>query len=927
MKIRRAAIIIILFLYTIIPLTLSASNKPTIAVLRFENKSAFDRLDPFEIALPYMLISDLSKISGIQLVERDKIDKLMAETGLAEKDLMDPATMQKTGKALGADIIIIGSFVEQVESGMTVEDMSESDLTINVKVKKVTTGKIFKEIQVVGKSKEFFKLEKEIVQELIKVLNMSLTKDIRKQVDRISTRSLEAVLHFGRGEYLRSVNANLDFGSTYRQAASEKREQILLKAIKEFETCLYLDPQYVDAQYMMILTFRDLAGLFSNIRNKYNPKQAYKIEAFISQFPEDVRCKNISLELAWLYFCIGYGSVLDKEKSDGYYSKSIEQYKRHILKYDDKECNCIRRIVGVLFRKKDYQETVKWHKYLLEHYHKKQNLAKVESFYYIFYCYKKMKKYDKALETLNYMIKNRIRAQPYLYKNNPETCNFSNSDIFKLVKLKGDIYFDMGKYQKTVDEWLKIREEVTELGKSKKNFDNTYYHPFTIPIFWLDLANAYEKLNRREQVMECLEKSVSFPSSNDLTYSAYYRLGQLYEDQGDYKKALSKYKTFQKQVGTNEKVAERIFICKQRLEIIEDDKLANWLEFSPFGRDTENRFAKVSWSRGERGEWVNSIASYKHSIWIAFGGFSKTNTDGKYTSTGDWHTSLYSLNLNSMTEEFIGVPDKFRDNKNSLRIYDIAVDDKEIWLSCGKNGVLRYEHLLKKWTHFTKDNGLIFNTSHCIALSKKKVWCGLGGRGKGAIMAYDREKKKWLLYHHPIATAVGITALALDWNNIWVGNEKGIISYLNTQDSSWKIYSENKYSVIKDICVTEDAVWFACSFDGIKRYNKKEKQWETWDWDDPEVDYSLESKCISVNGNNVWVGENAGVYKLDTLSNRFNKVESRFFKQGNTTLSITACDKFVWFLLDAVNYPRRIMVYAKEGIKRSALKVNKLTSK
>ncbi len=86
-------------------------------------------------------------------------------------------------------------------------------------------------------------------------------------------------------------------------------------------------------------------------------------------------------------------------------------------------------------------------------------------------------------------------------------------------------------------------------------------------------------------------------------------------------------KTFQKQVGTNEKVAERIFICKQRLEIIEDDKLANWLEFSPFGRDTENRFAKVSWSRGERGEWVNSIASYKHSIWIAFGGFSKTNTD------------------------------------------------------------------------------------------------------------------------------------------------------------------------------------------------------------------------------------------------------------------------------------------------------------
>ena len=289
----------------IIPFTLSASDKPTIAVLRFENKSAFDRLDPFEIALPYMLISDLSKISGIQLVERDKIDKLMAETGLSEKVLMDPATMQNTGKALGADFVITGSFKEEIKSGMAVEDMKESDLTINVKVKKVTTGKTFKEIQVAGKSKEFFKLEKKIVQELIKVLNMSLTKEAMKQVDKISTRSLEAVLHFGRGErrcqeYLFRYRSPVD---TYKQSRKEEEEHTLLKAVKEFETCLYLDPQYAEAQYMLIITFGDLAGMgLSRKKSKeYELQRVHWMEKFISQFTEDKRCKNISRDLVSRY--------------------------------------------------------------------------------------------------------------------------------------------------------------------------------------------------------------------------------------------------------------------------------------------------------------------------------------------------------------------------------------------------------------------------------------------------------------------------------------------------------------------------------------------------------------------------------------------------------------------------------------------------
>ena len=947
MRMRKAAIIIILILYIIIPSALLASDKPTIAVLRFENKSTFDRLDPFEVALPYMLISDLSKISSIQLVERDKIDKLMAETGLAEKDLMDPATMQKTGKALGADFIITGTFWEKIKSGMAVEDMSESDLTINVKVKKVKTGKIFKEIQVTGKSKEFFKLEKEIIKGLTKVLNMSLTEDIRKQVDRIFTQSLEAVLHFGRGEKFRIMSGYYGVqdsrrGTNQRKISEGEVEKLLLQAVSEFRQALYLDPKYADAQYAIAVTFGDLAGVASSggkKRKQYSPKEIAESEKFISQFPNDTRCVERVTRLGSLCFHCGYMNYMDYEKQTEYYDKSIQWYKKRVFEYVHIKkgiVDAIRQLAYAFERKKDYINAVETFEYLIKHYpeEKGQNLypVKMQARYRIFDYYKRMKKYDKALETLNYIMTKQLFTKPYLDKAYPkERQDTRRDDILVARKLRGDIHFKMGDYKKAVNEWLEISKEISELSDNGigriRGFDS-----FTVFRFWVDLAEAYRKLNKKDQVIYFLEKAVSHPFNLDCgnkLRDVYRELGQFYEEQEDYAKALSSYESCIEQFGGAHWLEKHISICRKKLGMMESGRLIEWVSLSPL-RKKEERFMTEPSIKGI-GYIPTSIAVWDSCVWIPFavGSYRKRDSEGNFNLniTGDeypcWY--LYCLNLNSMTEKFIEVPDKFRIGSGPMnfgKVTDTVIDDKDIWLSCDKRGVLQYRRLLKKWTHFTTDNGLVFNTAHCLAISQEMIWCGLGERGRGAVMAYNRKEKKWLLYHHPIATATAVTSMTLDGDNLWVGNDEGTISILNTQDSSWEICSQNKYSIIKDICVTENAIWFACDFNGIRRYDKKTNEWKIWGFRTPNRDLNrgitLRLRGVVADDSDIWAWSNEGVYKLDTSSNQFSKIDGgRFFNLNNFS-SIAVCGRFIWLIGG-----NDIIAHIKGGIRESLLKINK----
>ncbi len=89
---------------------LSDEEKIIIAVLYFERNSNNEALEAYKTGLTDMFITKLQNMPEIRVVEREKLDKVMAEFELGETGAIDPETAQKIGRLLGAQAVFYGSF-------------------------------------------------------------------------------------------------------------------------------------------------------------------------------------------------------------------------------------------------------------------------------------------------------------------------------------------------------------------------------------------------------------------------------------------------------------------------------------------------------------------------------------------------------------------------------------------------------------------------------------------------------------------------------------------------------------------------------------------------------------------------------------------------------------------------------------------------
>lgn len=89
-------------------------TRPTVAVLPFVNSAigaANTELQPLSKGIADLLIMELAQNTGIRLVERENIERIIAEQNLARDGRVDDATAARIGRLLGAKHIITGSFV------------------------------------------------------------------------------------------------------------------------------------------------------------------------------------------------------------------------------------------------------------------------------------------------------------------------------------------------------------------------------------------------------------------------------------------------------------------------------------------------------------------------------------------------------------------------------------------------------------------------------------------------------------------------------------------------------------------------------------------------------------------------------------------------------------------------------------------------
>jgi len=161
----------------------------TVAVLYFKNQTGQPEIDPLQKGIALLLITDLSKVKGLQVVERVQLQALAEELGLGTSGLVDPDTAPRVGKLLGVQWIAGGEILRG-----KVEELRIQSSPLEVSTQEIL-GQPFSE----GQFREFFRIEKELLFDLIKLLRVEVTPAEREDLRRPCSPNLQALMALFRG--------------------------------------------------------------------------------------------------------------------------------------------------------------------------------------------------------------------------------------------------------------------------------------------------------------------------------------------------------------------------------------------------------------------------------------------------------------------------------------------------------------------------------------------------------------------------------------------------------------------------------------------------------------------------------------------------------------------------------------------------------
>jgi len=200
--------------------TLPLPDKPSIAVLPFENMTGDPGQEYFADGFTEEIISSLAKISSLFVIARNSSFTYKGK----------PVKVQQVSEELGVRYVLEGSIQK-----------SGDRVRINAQLIDAVSGKHLWSEHYDRDLKEIFGLQDEVILEITSALSVNLTAGEQARVWAEGTKSLEAYLRFMQGrEYLLKGN----------------RESIAL-ARRMAEEAIALDPGYADAYALLGATYHN----------------------------------------------------------------------------------------------------------------------------------------------------------------------------------------------------------------------------------------------------------------------------------------------------------------------------------------------------------------------------------------------------------------------------------------------------------------------------------------------------------------------------------------------------------------------------------------------------------------------------------------------------------------------------------------------
>jgi len=161
----------------------------SIAVLYFLSLSEDPQWEPLKTGFAEMLITDLSQVEELQVVERLRINQLMQELRLGMSGLVDQETAPRLAKLMGARTLVKGSYMV----------MSNLKMTLDAGIYNIEKIHIPNSTSMEGSLIHLFRLEKELVLRILEHFGIQLSPKKREQILKIPTQNMGAFLSYCQG--------------------------------------------------------------------------------------------------------------------------------------------------------------------------------------------------------------------------------------------------------------------------------------------------------------------------------------------------------------------------------------------------------------------------------------------------------------------------------------------------------------------------------------------------------------------------------------------------------------------------------------------------------------------------------------------------------------------------------------------------------
>jgi TolB-like protein len=183
----------------------------TIAVMPFRYTGSDSSLRPLERGLASLVVTDLSRVSRLKLVERERLQALLDELKLAGSGRVDTATSARSGRLIGAGQVVQGQFQEVP--------------TANFRIDAATVRASDAQVAATGSGQDqlraLFDIEKSVVFQLLRKMNVPITPAESVAISERPTRDLQAFLLYSRGLEARD-RGNYEAASLNFRAASQR---------------------------------------------------------------------------------------------------------------------------------------------------------------------------------------------------------------------------------------------------------------------------------------------------------------------------------------------------------------------------------------------------------------------------------------------------------------------------------------------------------------------------------------------------------------------------------------------------------------------------------------------------------------------------------------------------------------------------------